>query len=346
MLVSVSVGLEDVLDGWRSQAINLGGAAAFAILMIAGITVVSIRYFRHYATLSRERRGRDEATVRHKATEFVLRETERVHELLTNQKTQLDAALENMSQGLILFDGNGRILICNQRYTDMYDLSPEVVQPGCTLRRLIEHQAERGLITEDIDGVVEKIQAYIAQGTPLNDMRTLADGRVISISMRPMAEGGLVATHQCHAQRDAERAQKFLLTVLESVPSNIVVKDAMSLRYLLINRAAEDFYGLSRAEVTGRSSHELFPKNTAAMMVAYDKRLLESSGQLSMGNHTIETRNGPRVVTAKHVVIRDESARPMFLVSIIEEVGEQKKAPEAGWPGPSGAWPPKKAFVD
>jgi hypothetical protein len=73
---------------------------------------------------------------------------------------------------------------------------------------------------------------------------------------------------------------------------------------------------------------------------------LESSGQLSMGNHTIETRNGPRVVTAKHVVIRDESARPMFLVSIIEEVGEQKSAPEAVWPGPSASWPPKKAFVD
>jgi len=351
MLVSVSVGMGDVLDGWRSQAINLGGAAAFAILMIAGITVVSIRYFRHYATLSRERRDRDEATVRHKATEFVLRETERIHKLLTSQKTQLDGALQNMSQGLIMFDGNGRILICNQRYTDMYGLSPEVVQPGCTLRRLIEHQAERGLITEDIDGVVEKIQAYIAQGTPLNDMRTLGDGRVISISMHPMAEGGLVATHQditeqYRAHRDAERSQKFLMTVFESVPSNIVVKDAMSLRYLFINHAAENFYGISRTEVMGRSSHDLFPKNTAAMMVAYDKKLLASSGQLSLGAHTIETRNGPRVVTSKQVVIRDESARPMFLLSITEEVAEQKNAPEAVWPGPSGSWPPKKAFVD
>jgi PAS domain S-box-containing protein len=149
-----------------------------------------------------------------------------------------------------------------------------------------------------------------------------------------MADGGWVATHQdvtkyYRAQRDAERSQKFLLTVLESVPSNIVVKDAMSLRYLLINRAAENFYGFSRAEVVGRTSHELFPRNTAAMMVAYDKKLLESSGQLSLGDHTIETRNGTRVVTAKHVVIRDENARPMFLVSIVEEVGEQSDSSAA-----------------
>jgi PAS domain S-box-containing protein len=109
----------------------------------------------------------------------------------------------------------------------------------------------------------------------------------------------------------------------------IVVKDARSLRYLLINRAGEKFYGISRGEVMGRTSHDLFPKETAAMLVAYDKKLLESSGQLNLGPHTIETTNGPRVVTAKQVAIRDENAKPMFLVSILEEVGEHKRTEAA-----------------
>jgi len=60
------------------------------------------------------------------------------------------------------------------------------------------------------------------------------------------------------------------------------------------------------------------------MIVAYDKKLLESSGQLNLGAHSVWTLNGPRVVTARQVVIRDESARPMFLLSIIEEVGAHK----------------------
>jgi PAS domain-containing protein len=207
---------------------------------------VIIRYFRHFDTLARARHQRDDATVRQKATEFVLRETERVHKLLTQQKLQLDATLQNMSQGVIMLDGNAQMLTCNQRFIDIYGLSPDVAQPGCTLRELMTHQAELGLITGDIDETIERILALIAQGAPVNDVKTLADGRIISISSQPMAEGGWVATHQdvteqFRAHRDAERSQKFLLTVLESVPSNIVVKDATSLQYLLINRAAEEF---------------------------------------------------------------------------------------------------------
>jgi PAS domain S-box-containing protein len=329
IIVSVGTSTAAALNGWRGQAVYLGVAAAFAVLMIGGITFVAIRHFRNYAILARERRESANAAVQHKATEFVLRETERVHQLLTKQKVQLDAALENMSQGLIMLDGNARMLICNQRYIDMYGLSPEIVKPGCTLKKLIEHQAEIGLIKDDVDQTVQRILASIAQGQPASNLRSLPDERMISVSSQPMPGGGWVATHQDvteqhRAQRDAERAQKFLLTVIESVPSTIIVKDARSLRYLLINRAGERFYGFARAEVIGRTSHDLFPKNTAAMIVAYDKKLLESSGQLNLGEHTVETRNGPRVVTARQVAIRDESGRPMFLLNIVDEISDHR----------------------
>jgi len=331
MIVSVGTTMAAALEGWRSQATYLGVAAAFAVLMIAGITGAAIRNFRNSTVLVHERRERTDESVHHKATEFVLRETERVRQVLTKQKLQLDAALENMSQGLIMLDGSARMLICNQRYIDMYGLSPEIVKPGCTFQQLIEHQAEIGLIKGSVGETVERILAVIAQGEPASDLRTLADGRMISVSLHPMAEGGCVATHQDvteqhRAQRDTERAQKFLLTVVESVPSIIVVKDARSLKYLLFNRAAEKFYGFVRAEVMGRTSHELFPKETATMIAAYDKKLLESSGQLNLGAHSVWTLNGPRDVTSRQVAIRDESDRPMFLLNIMEEVSERTSA--------------------
>jgi PAS domain-containing protein len=53
---------------------------------------------------------------------------------LYEQKLQLDMALDNMSQGLLMFDSESRIVICNRRYIDMYGLSPDVVKPGCTFR--------------------------------------------------------------------------------------------------------------------------------------------------------------------------------------------------------------------
>ena len=57
--------------------------------------------------------------------------TERRHaeEQVREQKLQLDTALNNMSQGLNMFDALGRLVVCNERYLQMYGLSPDVVKP-------------------------------------------------------------------------------------------------------------------------------------------------------------------------------------------------------------------------
>jgi len=56
----------------------------------------------------------------------------------------LTAAVNHMSQGLCMFDVSGRIVVCNQQYLRMYNLSPEVVKPGCTLRTLMEPASRPG----------------------------------------------------------------------------------------------------------------------------------------------------------------------------------------------------------
>ena len=60
-------------------------------------------------------------------------------------------ALNNMSQGLCMFDAAGRIVVRNQPYLAMYNLKPEIVKPGCTLRELIEHRKQTGYFTGDVD---------------------------------------------------------------------------------------------------------------------------------------------------------------------------------------------------
>ena len=66
-------------------------------------------------------------------------------EKLRTQNVQLDAALNNMVQGLAMFDAEQRLVICNKRYAEMYGLSPEQVKPGTTLREIIEHRIANGL---------------------------------------------------------------------------------------------------------------------------------------------------------------------------------------------------------
>src|SRR5262249_57644182 len=57
---------------------------------------------------------------------------------------QFATALDNMSQGLCMFDAAQRLVLCNQGYLRMYDLSPDVVKPGCTLRQPLNYPINPG----------------------------------------------------------------------------------------------------------------------------------------------------------------------------------------------------------
>jgi methyl-accepting chemotaxis protein len=70
---------------------------------------------------------------------------------------RFSTALDNMSQGLCMFDAQSRIVVVNMRYIKMYALSPRVVRPGCTLKELIPHRKETGLFTGDVDTCCRQI---------------------------------------------------------------------------------------------------------------------------------------------------------------------------------------------
>ena len=59
-----------------------------------------------------------------------------------------------MTPGLCMFNSSTQIVLLNQRYRDMYKLSPAIVKPGCTLRRLLEHRKETGLFAVDVKNTV------------------------------------------------------------------------------------------------------------------------------------------------------------------------------------------------
>ena len=56
-----------------------------------------------------------------------------------------------MTQGLLLYDSDARIVLCNQRYLDMYNLSADVVKPGCHFRELLAHRKATGSFAGNVD---------------------------------------------------------------------------------------------------------------------------------------------------------------------------------------------------
>src|SRR6185312_7270816 len=107
-----------------------------------------------------------------------------------------NVALNNMTQGLCMFDDQARLVLCNERYLEMYDLTHETAPVGCTLRDLVAARKAAGNFDADPDEYVAQMMANYRSGSFKNLTIDLDDGRTINMVNRPIAGGGWVATHE------------------------------------------------------------------------------------------------------------------------------------------------------
>ena len=129
---------------------------------------------------------------------------------------QLDLALNNMIQGLVLLDPSGRVVVVNQRYIDMYRLSPDLAKPGCVFRDLLAHRKETGTFAGDIDDYCSSILQNVAQRATTQATIHTPDGRTIHVVNRPLTNGGWVSTHEdITEQRRAEAEREKLTATLD-----------------------------------------------------------------------------------------------------------------------------------
>jgi diguanylate cyclase (GGDEF)-like protein/PAS domain S-box-containing protein len=136
-------------------------------------------------------------------------------------------------------------------------------------------------------------------------------------------------TEQRQAEVERDRTRAFLDTVIENVPMTIFVKSARDQRYMLVNRAAEDLWGIPRGDVIGKSTHELFPAATAAAIVARDIELLESRQRMKTSTHRVEMpNNDSRLVASRRIAILDDDGEPQYLIGLIEDITERARSEE------------------
>ncbi|MBW8853290.1 MAG: diguanylate cyclase, partial [Bradyrhizobium sp.] len=161
------------LTDWREQIGILISVAASSALAIAGVLIAIIRKLLEQHRLSRER--------------------------LTLEKQRLDRAVNNMTQGLLLFDASQQLVICNQRYIEMYGLSSEIVRPGCSFHDIIAHRRATGSFTGDVDQYVARVLRDVHVRNSM--VVETSDGRSIQIVNEPLTDGGWVATHEDITER-------------------------------------------------------------------------------------------------------------------------------------------------
>ena len=161
------------LTDWREQIGILMSVAASSALAITGVLIAVVRKLLEQHRLSRER--------------------------LTLEKQRLDHAVNNMTQGLLLFDAERRLVVCNQRYIEMYGLSADIVKPGSSFHDIIAHRRATGSFTGDVDAYVALVLKDIHVRNSM--VVDTSDGRSIHILNEPLADGGWVATHEDITER-------------------------------------------------------------------------------------------------------------------------------------------------
>jgi diguanylate cyclase (GGDEF)-like protein/PAS domain S-box-containing protein len=213
----------------------------------------------------------------------------------------------------------------------MYDIAPDGLSYGMPLRDVLAARAAAGTFSLDPDRYINDIGDVIRQRKTFTMTTTLRDGRVIALLNQPMAGGGFVATHEditarTQAERALQQTHAFLDSVIENVPTPIMVKDIHSTRYLLINRAAETYLGVSRSAVLGKTVEEIMPASTAAIISAEDRRLIIEGRPIFFDEHAVVTPgNGTRVVTASRLAVRDAKGELRYLISMVSDLTERKR---------------------
>src|ERR1044072_6919164 len=101
-----------------------------------------------------------------------------------------------MTLGVLMFNSDTNIVVCNGRFIEMYGLSSDIVKPGCALRDLLNHRKEAGYFVGDARKCHADIVNTIKLGKTEAHFSTTTDGRTIHIVTQPMTDGGWVVTHE------------------------------------------------------------------------------------------------------------------------------------------------------
>jgi diguanylate cyclase len=120
---------------------------------------------------------------------------------LKEKGQQMATAVNNMSQGLVMFDAAERLVMCNDRYLEMYGLSPEEAKPGSTLQEIIRNRIATGTLARDPDEYRTELLDAISDGQITKWIVEGPDGRAIAVTNKPMSSGAWVATHEDITER-------------------------------------------------------------------------------------------------------------------------------------------------
>jgi PAS domain S-box-containing protein len=262
---------------------------------------------------------------------------------LVRQKKHVRSALDNMSQGLAMFDSAGSLVLFNTRYAEMYELSAEWLRPGRSIQELLEQRVKIGKFRGDPKTRMAELVAKMQEGKVVKEIREVGDGRVYSIANWPATGGGWVSTHDDVTDQRREEQERNRLAAQEQrrLAIDLAVADFRAriervLKMVAENGAslrltAETLFAASnktsqRADGAVQSSNEASENVEVAASAAEElvSSIAEMSRQLAQTNGLVELAVSEAGATNDQMDSLAEAAQKIGdVVKLIQDVAGQ-----------------------
>lgn len=199
-----------------------------------------------------------------------------VGQLLEEQKAhslRFETVINNVSQGLCFFDGEQRLIVCNDLYAAMYKLTGDLVRPGITLSEIVDHRFAAGCFPNMTRTEYLRWRDSIAiSSVPSDTVVELMDGRTIAIHHQPMPDGGWVATHEdiTERKRGEQELRRFRLAMDSSIDS-IYLTDPATMKFVDVNAVACSRLGYTREQLLQIGPAAVLGKDLEKLRREYDE---------------------------------------------------------------------------
>lgn len=263
---------------------------------------------------------------RSSATELA-RERDRLRETIAVQ----DAVARASPAGLAVVSPEGIVQHANRRLLETFARQGERIEAddvGVLLTAIAQAVAHPpGFATMLAE------QRHVPHATLLEEI-TLHDGRVLEASVYPATDpqgtpcGQVWRFYDVSARRREQQrlrdAHAFLDSIVETIPSVVIVKDAATLRIVGVNRAGERLLGLPRDELIGKRDADVFPEAQAGLLAAADREALAATAPTTARDLSLLTARGPRYVRIRRVRICDPDGAPRYLLAVAEDTTDER----------------------
>jgi len=252
-------------------------------------------------------------------------------------------ALNNMSQGLCMFDSSARLVLCNARYIDMHLLRREQLRAGMPLREMLEIRIENGTFKGDPDQYAAICLRQASEGRAERRKIKFADGRTVALVQQPLPGGGWVTTHtDITEQFSAEEERDSLLrreegrvaaeAQIASFRGRVekvigsVAHSAASMKAAARSLLATSDHTLQRAEgaVRGSNAASANVETAAAAAEELSASIKEISRQLAQASDVVQRAAADATATNDDIAALARVAQRIGdVVKLIQDIAEQ-----------------------